>query len=138
PQPDDAPDIGLVMGGSGLPIPGSGYVQLADGLYLNHVYPGQITEFYGATTSNPFGEGLFTPEGLYPLTGVHTLPLNYPSGGELGLPTDATSVGQGITILANQIESNASHDLLSTVFGYSQSSTLAGLTMEQLTADGVS
>jgi PE-PPE domain len=137
-QGDDAGDIGLVMGGSGLPIPGSGYVQLADGLYLNHVYPGEITSFYGATTGNPFGEGLFTPEGLYPLTGVHTLPLNYPSGGELGLPTDDTSAGQGITILANQIESNASHDLDSTVFGYSQSSTLAGLTMEQLHADGVS
>jgi len=131
-------DVGLVMGGSGLPIPGSGYVQLADGLYLNQVYPNDITSFYGATTGNPFGDGLFTPEGLYPLTGVHTLPLNYPSGGELGLPTDATSVGQGITILANQIEANASNDLMSTVFGYSQSSTLAGLTMQQLEADGVS
>jgi PE-PPE domain len=131
-------DVGLVMGGSGVPIPGSGYVQLADGLYLNHVYPGEITNFYGATVGNPFGEGLFTPEGLYPLTGVHTLPLNYPSGGELGLPTDATSVGQGITILANQIEANIANGDVSTVFGYSQSSTLAGLTMEQLKADGVS
>jgi hypothetical protein len=137
-QGDDGGDIGLVMGGSGLPIPGSGYVQLADGLYLNHIYPGDITAFYGATAGNPFGEGLFTPEGLYPLTGVHTLPLNYPSGGELGLPTDATSVGQGITILANQIEANALNGDVSTVFGYSQSSTLAGLTMEQLHADGVS
>jgi hypothetical protein len=134
----DGDDIGLVMGGSGLPIPGSGYVALADGLYLNPTYPGEITNFYGATAANPFGEGLFTPEGLYPLTGVHTLPLNYPSGGELGLPTDATSVGQGITILANQIEANASNGDVSTVFGYSQSSTLAGLTMQQLHADGVS
>jgi hypothetical protein len=130
-------DVGLVMGGSGLPIPGGGYVALADGLYLNPTYPGEITTFYGATTANPFGEGLFTPEGLYPLTGVHTLPLNYPSGGELGLPTDATSVGQGITILANQIEANVTNHLTSTVFGYSQSSTLAGLTMQQLQADGV-
>jgi hypothetical protein len=132
------PDIGLVMGGSGLPIPGSGYVQLADALYLNHIYPGDITNFYGATEGNPFGEGLFTPEGLYPLTGVHTLPLNYPSGGELGLPTNDTSVGQGITILANQIEANALKGDVSTVFGYSQSSTLAGLTMTQLEADHVS
>jgi hypothetical protein len=134
----DGEDVGLVMGGSGLPIPGSEYVQAATGLYLNHIYPGDITSFYGATESNPFGLGLFTPEGLYPLTGVHTLPLNYPSGGELGLPTDATSVGQGITILANQIEANAANDDLSTVFGYSQSSTLAGLTMTQLESDGVS
>ena len=134
----DGEDIGLVMGGSGLPIPGSGYVQAATGLYLNHIYPGDITNSYGATATNPFGEGLFTPEGLYPLTGVHTLPLNYPSGGELGLPTNATSVGQGIQILANQIEANAANGDVSTVFGYSQSSTLAGLTMEQLKADGVS
>jgi hypothetical protein len=135
---DAVPDIGLVMGGSGLPIPGSGYVQLADGLYLNHVYPGEITSFYGATEGNPFGVGLLTPEGLYPLTGVHTLPLNYPSGGELGLPTDDTSVGLGITTLANQIEANAFNHIDSTVFGYSQSSTLAGLTMTQLEADHVS
>jgi hypothetical protein len=140
---DIVDDIGLVMGGSGLPIPGSDYVQAATGLYLNHIYPGDITSFYGATSTDPtssgfFGEGLFTPEGLYPLTGVHTLPLNYPSGGELGLPTNATSVGQGITILANQIEANATNGDLSTVFGYSQSSTLAGLTMTQLQADGVS
>jgi hypothetical protein len=134
----DGEDIGLVIGGSGLPIPGSGYVQAADFLYLNHIYPDDITNFYGATAGNPFGEGLFTPEGLYPLTGVHTLPLNYPSGGELGLPTNATSVGQGITILANQIEANAANGDVSTVFGYSQSSTLAGLTMTQLQADGVS
>jgi hypothetical protein len=133
----DDGDIGLVMGGSGDPIPGSGYVQLADGLYLNHIYPGDITSFYGATEGNPFGEGLFTPEGLYPLTGVHTLPLNYPSGGDLGLPTNDTSVGQGITILANAIEANAANGDVSTVFGYSQSSTLAGLTMQQLEADGV-
>jgi PE-PPE domain len=134
----DGEDVGLVMGGSGLPIPGSEYVQAATGLYLNHIYPGDITNFYGATEGNPFGIGLFTPEGLYPLTGVHTLPLNYPSGGELGLPTDDTSVGQGITILANQIEANALNGDASTVFGYSQSSTLAGLTMTQLEADGVS
>jgi hypothetical protein len=134
----DGEDIGLVIGGSGTPIPGLDYVASADLHYLEHIYPGDITSFYGATTGNPFGEGLFTPEGLYPLTGVHTLLLNYPSGGELGLPTDATSVGQGITILANQIEANAANGDVSTVLGYSQSSTLAGLTMTQLEADGVS
>src|ERR1700755_3447961 len=75
-----ADDIGLVMGGSGLPVPGPDYVGAADELYLNnpftHLYP-DLT-FYQATPANPFGNGLFPPEGLYPLTGVHTLPLNYP------------------------------------------------------------
>jgi PE-PPE domain len=140
------PDIGLVMGGSGIPIPGSQYVASADFHYLEHIYPHAISSFYLGTPSTPadpfahFGPGLFTPEGLYPLTGVHTLPLNYPSGGELGLPTDATSVGQGISILASTIEGNLAPPTGadSTVFGYSQSATLAGLTMEQLKADGVS
>jgi hypothetical protein len=133
---DEPDDIGLVMGGSGLPIPGSDYVQAATGLYINHIYPGDITSFYGATEGNPFGIGLPTPEGLYPLTGVHTLPLNYPAGDD-GLPSGSTSAGQGITILANQIEANAANGDLSTVFGYSQSSTIAGLTMEKLEADNL-
>ena len=32
----DDDDIGLVMGGSGLPIPGPDYVAAADGLYLDN------------------------------------------------------------------------------------------------------
>ncbi|MDT5356691.1 MAG: hypothetical protein QOJ56_5223, partial [Mycobacterium sp.] len=67
-----ADDIGLVMGGSGVPIPGADYVAAADALYLDNpgtmLYP-DLT-FYQATPTNPFGEGLFTPEGFYPLTGV--------------------------------------------------------------------
>ena len=135
----DEGDVGLVLGGSGTPIPGPDYVASADLHYLEHVYPGEITSFFGATTANPLGSGLYTPEGLYPLTGVHTLPLNYPSGAD-GLPSDSTSVGQGITILANTIESyvNSPTDPeTATVLGYSQSSTIAGLTMQQLEADGV-
>lgn len=131
-----ADDIGLVLGGSGTPIPGSEYVQAANSLYLQQIYPSDYS-WFGATQSNPFGIGLYTPEGLYPLTGVHTLPLNYPSSGELGLPAPSTSAGQGIEILANQIEHNALNGDVSTVFGYSQSSTIAGLTMEQLKADGL-
>ena len=67
---------------------------------------------------------------------MHTLPLNYPAGDD-GLPSGSTSVGQGITILANQIEANAANGDMSTVFGYSQSSTLAGLTMDKLETDGL-
>ncbi len=103
----DDSDIGLVLGGSGLPIPGPDYVAAADGLYLDNpgttLYP-DLT-FYQATPENPFGNGLFTPEGLYPLTGVHTLPLNYPLDAN-GLPDISTSVGQGATILESTILGN--------------------------------
>jgi hypothetical protein len=134
-----ADDIGLVMGGSGLPIPGPDYVAAADGLYLDNpattLYP-DLT-FFQATPENPFGNGLFTPEGLYPLTGVHTLPLNYPLDATNGLPDISTSVGQGSTILESTILGNIAAGDASTVFGYSQSSTLSGITMQMLEADGV-
>jgi hypothetical protein len=130
-----ADDIGLVLGGSGVPIPGSNYVESAAGHYLFPTYGEGIT-FYQATPENPFGEGLFTPEGLYPLTGVHTLPLNYPSGAD-GFPSDSTSVGQGATILTNTIESDIANGDTATVFGYSQSSTISSIVMQQLTDDGI-
>jgi hypothetical protein len=134
----DDSDIGLVMGGSGLPVPGPDYVAAADGLYLDNpgttLYP-DLT-FFQATPENPFGNGLFTPEGLYPLTGVHTLPLNYPLDAN-GLPDISTSVGQGSTILESTILGNIAAGDPSTVFGYSQSSTLSGITMQMLEADGV-
>jgi hypothetical protein len=133
----DDTDIGLVMGGSGTPIPGPDYVEAADNLFLNNpgttLYP-DLT-FYQATTANPFGNGLFTPEGLYPLTGVHTLPLNYPLDSD-GLPSLSTSVGQGATILESAILANEDAGDASTVFGYSQSSTLSGITMQMLDPSG--
>ena len=137
----DGEDIGLVLGGSGTPIPGQDYVASADLHYLSGL---GITEFYQGTPATPtdplapFGSGVYTPEGLYPLTGVHTLLLNYPSSDDLNLPSDSTSVGQGITILANTIEADAANGDTSTVFGYSQSAAISSLTMQQLEADGVS
>lgn len=132
-----ADDTGLVMGGSGLPIPGPNYVGAADHLYLDnpftHLYPGLT--FYQATPTNPFGNGLFTPEGLYPLTGVHTLPLNYPLNAD-GLPALSTSVGQGATILASTVQADMAAGNASTVFGYSQSSTLSGIAMQLLDPTG--
>jgi len=130
-----ADDIGLVLGGSGVPIPGMGYVESAAGHYLFPTY-GTNIDFYQATPSNPFGEGLFTPEGLYPLTGVKTLPFNYPSGSD-GFPDSSTSVGQGDTILANTIESDIANGNTDTVFGYSQSSVISGLVMQELTDAGI-
>jgi hypothetical protein len=136
-----AHDIGLVLGGSGTPIPGSAYVESAADHYLFPTYGTAITFFGGspATVGDPlapFGNGLFTPEGLYPLTGVHTLHLNYPSGAD-GFPSDSTSVGQGDTILTNTIESEIANGNTATVFGYSQSSTISSYVMQQLTDAGI-
>ncbi len=131
-----ADDLGLVMGGSGVPIPGPAYVGAADQLYLDNpltkLYPN--LDFYQAAAAPPFGNGLFTPEGLYPLTGVHTLPLNYPLDGT-GLPDLSTSVGQGADILDSTIIGNPTDT--SIVFGYSQSSTLSGIAMQHLDPAGV-
>jgi PE-PPE domain len=135
----DDGDLGLVMGGSGLPIPGPEYVGAANALYLDNLvettplYP-DLT-FYQAAAAPPYGNGLFTPEGLYPLTGVHTLPLNYPLDAN-GLPDGSTSVGQGATILQSTITADQAAGDTSTVFGYSQSSTLSGITMQMLDPSG--
>ena len=107
----DIPDIGLVLGASGVPIPGYLYVAAADGQYLDnqytHFYP-DLT-FYQATSTVPsdigfYGNGVFTPEGLYPLTGagVHQLYLNYPTADD-GFPALTSSVGQGMAILESTI-----------------------------------
>jgi PE-PPE domain len=63
--------------------------------------------------------GLNTPEGLYPLTGVMSLPLN------ISLP-------QGVTILNNSIQALATPGNTINVFGYSQSSIIASLEMQAL------
>ena len=135
----DDTDIGLVMGGSDLPIPGPTYVEAADGLYLNNpgttLYP-DLT-FYQATPANEFGNGLFTPEGAYPLFGggVQQLYYNYPLNSD-GFPSLSTSVGQGAAILESTILANQAAGDASTVFGYSQSSTLSGVTMQLLDPSG--
>jgi PE-PPE domain len=142
----DGEDIGLVIGASGVPIPGALYVAAANGQYLDnmytHFYP-DLT-FYGATSTVPsdigfYGEGVFTPEGLYPLTGggVHQLLLNYPTADD-GFPALSSSVGQGMAILESTIAADEAAGDTSTVFGYSQSSTIASYVMEQLEAEGVS
>jgi hypothetical protein len=134
-----ADDIGLVMGGSGTPIPGPDYVAAANTLYLDNGPGGVPTfpdlTFFQATPDNPFGNGLFTPEGLYPLTGVHTLPLNYPLDAN-GLPDISTSVGQGASILESTVLGDQAAGDTSTVFGYSQSSTLSGIAMQLLDPSG--
>ena len=143
---DPLPDIGLVIGGTELPIPGPDYVAAADELYLDQAPGGvpisDITSFYQATSTDPslpgfFGNGLFTPEGAYPLFGggVQQLFYNYPLDAN-GLPSLTTSVGQGAAILESTIAADQAAGDASTVFGYSQSSTLSGITMQLLDQPG--
>ena len=141
---DEPPDIGLVIGGTERPIPGPLFVEAADGLYLNNQGAGLYPDltFYQATSTDPtspgfFGNGLFTPEGAYPLFGggVQQLFYNYPLNSD-GFPSLTTSVGQGAAILESTILANQAAGDASTVFGYSQSSTLAGVTMQLLDPSG--
>jgi hypothetical protein len=128
-----ATTIGLVMGGSGQPLPNfnlPGFIELADKLYIHPNFP-------DTTYPDPYANGLFTPE--YP---VGSLPfyLNYPeatSGVLAGFPELYTSIGQGMLILENAIKTNLANGVSSTVFGYSQSSVIAGLVMKQLAETGV-
>ncbi len=139
-----ADDIGLVIGGTTRPVPGTEYVYAADKLYLENgpggvpTYP-DITSFYqGTPATDGLGNGLFTPEGAYPLfgDGVQQLYYNYPLDSD-GFPSLSTSVGQGAAILESTILADQYNEEGSTVFGYSQSSTLAGVTMQLLENDGV-
>ena len=130
PIPPYDPSIGLIMGGSGTPIPGTDYVAAAQGLYLdNPLHP----NFPGVETPGVLANGLFTPEGLYPLSGVHTLLFNYPSAAD-GFPAASTSVGQGLTILNDNIQANLPQ--ATTVFGSSQSATIASYEMQLLDPSG--
>jgi hypothetical protein len=135
----DETDVGLVIGGSADPIPGPEYVYAANGLYLDNPYTTLYPDltFYQATPTNPFGNGLFTPEGAYPLfgQGVQQLYYSYPLDSD-GLPGPSTSVGQGAAILESTILGNQAAGDGSTVLGYSQSSTLSGVTMQLLDPSG--
>ncbi|GAY14401.1 hypothetical protein MSZK_11270 [Mycobacterium sp. shizuoka-1] len=99
----------LIMGPSGVPIPKPSYIQSVFNLYIKPSYPDAI----------PFQ--LDTPEGLYPITGVKSLPLN-------------VSVSQGLEILSAAIAEQIAAGNTATVFGYSQSAIIASLIMSQLPA----
>ncbi|HEX7321669.1 MAG TPA: PE-PPE domain-containing protein [Mycobacterium sp.] len=121
--------VGLVIGGSGTPIPGTDYVNAANNLYIHPNFP-------DTTYPGVLANGLFTPEGLYPLDGINVLRLNYPADPATGFPAQSTSVGQGMTILDNNIHAQLADHNDVTVFGYSQSSTIASLEMQQLDPSG--
>jgi hypothetical protein len=105
-----AQNTALIMGPSGVPIPSPTYIQNVFDLYISPSYPGSV----------PFQ--LVTPEGLYPITGVKSLPLN-------------VSVQQGLVILGTAIAEQIAATNTATVFGYSQSAIISSLIMSQLPAD---
>jgi hypothetical protein len=101
--PSAAATLPLVLGPSGVPIPTLKYVDTVVKWYVTPNSPDGVTP----------AQVVFTPEGLYPITGVKSLPLN-------------TSVDQGMKILSDTL------DLLpggtpTTVFGYSQSAIIGSL-----------
>ncbi|WCS18679.1 PE-PPE domain-containing protein [Mycobacterium marinum] len=101
----------LFLGPTGVPIPDESYVQAANNLFVR---------------SSDILRPLYTPEELYPLTGVKSLTLN-------------ASVEEGLTILDNAIMAQLSiPGNTVTVFGYSQSAIIASLEMQKLAALGAS
>ncbi|QUR65904.1 PE family protein [Mycobacterium spongiae] len=109
-----ATDVTLVMGGSGLPIPPLTYV---NDLVTKYVTP-NFPDFIAA-----HARALFTPEGLYPLTGIKDLTLT-------------ESVARGVTILNSAIAEQLAAGNDVHVVGYSQSAIIASLQMQNLAAMG--
>lgn len=128
PFPDSSVSYVELMGGSGTPIPQEGF----GGAYMGDVFSRFLApnfpslNFDSPCPSAPCDvNGLFTPEGLYPLTGIKDLTLD-------------ESVSRGLTILNTQILNDLSDptkvpagDTLG-VFGYSQSAVISSLEMTQL------
>src|SRR5246127_667927 len=107
----------LIFGTSGTPVASPGYQEAVDQLYL-------APRGFDGTIRAPF-----TPEGLYPVTGVHSLPVD-------------TSFAQEEQILDSAIQSqiaaggvDAANPVV--VFGWSQSAGFSGLTEPELAAQGV-
>ncbi len=104
-----SPLVGFYLGGSGQPVPGSDYVNLNNTLYVGPLYPGNLAR------------ALDYPASFYPLTGVKSLSVN-------------TSIAQGATIVKNAILQQIQAGNNVVVFGDSQSSLVAGVAMQQLSA----
>ncbi|WP_156687619.1 PE family protein [Mycobacterium sp. Marseille-P9652] len=105
-------DAGLILGASGVPIPNAQYIAAAYAKYISPYF----------TTNNL--QSVFTPEGLYPITGIKDLTLNI-------------SVDRGLTILQNEILGQAAIGKPFTVFGYSQGAILAALELPKLAGLGL-
>lgn len=106
--PTGVDPVALIMGGSGTPYPTSPYL----GMVLRYVA-------FPYTSS----QALYTPEGLYPLTGLGTLRLN-------------ESVSQGVGLLNTAIAQQIAAGNNVTVVGYSQSAIISSFEMRNLIAAG--
>lgn len=103
----------LFVGPTGVPIPSLGYVLSANKLFVRSL---DLLSLHS----------LYTPEELYPLTGVKSLVLN-------------RSLDEGLTILDNAIRDQLRiPGNTVTVFGYSQSAMIASLEMRHLASLGPS
>ncbi|HEU4360491.1 MAG TPA: PE-PPE domain-containing protein [Mycobacterium sp.] len=111
PLPPPIPQITEVIGGSGQPIPSPSYVAANNTLFVQPNLPGTTPQ------------AVFTPEGLYPLTGIKSLPLD-------------PSVSQGVTILNDTISPQLTAGTPTGIFGYSQSTIISSLEMQQLDPSG--
>ncbi|WP_428342837.1 PE-PPE domain-containing protein [Mycobacterium sp.] len=100
----------IIMGPSGFPAPPDTYVDAVNQEYLHDLPSGSL-------------DALTTPEGLYPVTGVNTLPID-------------SSVAQGVTTLDREISNAPAGDRVE-VFGYSQSTVIATEELSRLTGEGV-
>ncbi len=107
-----------IMGGSGLPIPPQSYM---DALFARYIDP--ATPFFDGQPRYPVDKTnpLFTPEGLYPNSGVKSLELD-------------PSIAQGVTILHNTINQQIAEGNNLVVLGYSQSTTISTIVMRDLLA----
>jgi len=99
-----AATLPIIMGPSGVPIPSVAYGEVVMSYFIPDGIPGTQ-------------QLLFTPEGLYPITGVKSLPLN-------------VSAEQGVIILADAL-AKVPAGTPTTVFGYSQSAIMSSLLMAE-------
>jgi hypothetical protein len=98
--------VAVVMGGSGNPLPDMKYVDgVLNWAALHYTWNNTDT--------------IFTPENLYPLTGTKSLPLD-------------TSVSEGVQILDATIKQQIGAGNSVLVQGYSQSTIIASLEMQNL------
>jgi hypothetical protein len=100
--------VSIFVGPTGVPIPPQAYVKAANNLYVRSANALQT---------------LFTPEQLYPITGVKSSPLN-------------SSVAEGLTIMDDAIRAQITAGNSVTIFGYSQSAIIASLLMQKYAAMG--
>ncbi len=106
--------VTLVMGGSGLPIPPP--------FYVNAMVDKFVTPVFGNFLSK-YAQGLVTPEGFYPDTGLKVLPIDQ-------------SVTQGIAILDQAIKQQLNAGNNVAVVGLSQSAIISSLEMQRLDPSG--